>query len=60
MKKKPVEDNPKSKNCDCVKPELIERIEVANDGHLFAFCKKCQKERVVKIKYYKDGQMEVI
>jgi hypothetical protein len=47
MKKKPIKKEiPRKIHCDCEKPELINRIDIAADGHKFVFCKKCQLNKV--------------
>jgi hypothetical protein len=51
VKRKPIkrvkkEILPRKIHCDCEKPELIDRVDVAVDGHKFVFCKKCQLNKV--------------
>ena len=60
-RKKLVEDKPKSENCDCPKDMFKPKGSVCVGAKgLFQFCDNCKRERRLKIKYYKDGQMEVI
>jgi len=48
MKQKP-EPKPESKNCECKEPIKIAQVTQATDGHYFAFCLKCRKERRIEL-----------
>lgn len=40
-----VERAEKIDECKCKNPDLINRIDVANDGHYFIFCRKCLENK---------------
>lgn len=54
-KKTPEGEKPKSKNCSCAEPDLIERIDVGYYG-FFCWCKKCGENRRLK-PIYKNNNL---
>jgi len=40
-----VERAEKIDECKCSSPDLINRIDVALDGHYFIFCRKCRENK---------------